>query len=202
MYTNLSVLEAKVVAGVDEPLSVAESFQRLNEKYSDLYLSVRGERPKAWVEDDWLSPCLEDGCAAGEQCSWHLVPREQENEFEKLESVMSTTLHPSAQEYWNSFFGSGITIDSQIGVVELLQPWNEEDFRLFLQNLAGHLLTQQKFSLSSSVFIGVAVNSEHVISVDEIGRVIVELPGRKPSDVLAPDLITFLSEAEPVILPD
>ena len=93
-------------------------------------------------------------------------------------------------------------IDTSIGAVELLQPWNDDDYVRFHQNLVGHLLTQKRFKIAPSVFIGVQVEGEKVLTVNAAGQVLAEVPGRKQQQVLAEQLAEFLASASPVILPD
>ncbi|MBW8191854.1 SecY-interacting protein [Neiella marina] len=179
---------------------IANALVDLIQRYQALYLQENAKPSMVDVEEDWLSPCLPEGAEEGEQVSWQPHVRANDDQFAELESAVGVDLHPDGKAYWNSLFSAGIYIQTEIGAVELLQPWNNDDYVRFLQNLTGHLLTQQRFKLEPSIFIGVSLNSEHVVSVADDGSVVVELPGRKPNQQLAPNLAEFLQQATPVIL--
>ena len=174
----------------------------LIERYRQAYLSVRGCLPQVQVEEAWPSPCLPSGVVEGDWTEWNPVARLANEQFDQVEAAMAIELHSDANYYWNSFFSQGVIIDTSIGAVELLQPWNDDDYVRFQQNLVGHLLTQKRFKIAPSVFIGVQVEGEKVLTVNAAGQVLAEVPGRKQQQVLAEQLAEFLASASPVILPD
>ncbi|MBD1389720.1 SecY-interacting protein [Neiella sp. HB171785] len=180
--------------------ATAKALQQLIDRYQSDYVSQTGEPHVVVIDQDWPSPCVPSDAEEGSDSQWHAVERDDADQFAELEQAMSVDLHPSGKAYWNALYGAGITIESEIGAVELLLPWNQDDYVRFLQNLTGHLLTQKRFKLEPSVFIGVAVDSELVVSVADDGSIVAELPGRKPSHTLAPDLMEFLQSAKPLIL--
>lgn len=181
--------------------AITTALVALIERYQSLYQQETGGPVMMDVEAEWLSPCLPDEAKVGEPAPWQLVARAgDDDQFAELEEAVGADLHPDGKAYWNSLFSGSIYVRTEFGVVELLQPWNQDDYVRFLQNLTGHLLTQRRFKLEPSIFIGVSLISEHVISVADDGSVVVELPGRKPSQQLAESLEQFLSQAEPVVI--
>lgn len=179
---------------------ITSTLQTLIESYRAAYLQARDCYPQAVQESDWPSPCLSEGIPEGEKGAWQVVSREATDRFSHVEEAVSVELSSLAKQYWNSFYSANITIDSDVGVLELLQPWNEEDYVRFQQNLVGHLLTQRRFKLPPTVFIGVSYEGEEVVGVDQQGGVWLETPGKKKRQQLASDLISFLQQAHPVIV--
>ncbi|GGA78998.1 protein Syd [Neiella marina] len=184
---------------MNDPKAIACALEQLIERFQADYLAQIGEHHCVEVDDDWPSACVPADAKDGELSSWKVCLRDDVDQFAELEQAMSVDLHPSGKAYWNALYAAGITIESEVGPVELLMPWNQQDYVRFLQNLTGHLLTQKRFKLEPSVFIGVALNSELVISVADDGSVVAELPGRPPSHTLAPTLVEFLQSAKPLI---
>ena len=187
---------------MEQQNSLANTLQELIEGYRQCYFHARDQWPLAEQEADWPSPCLSEDVAQGESGPWQLVRRQASDRFAHVEEAMSIDLHESAKAYWNSYYSANITIDSEFGIIELLQPWNEEDYLRFQQNLVGHLLTQKRFKLPPTVFIGVVYDGEQVIGVDQQGCVWLETPARKKRQPLADSLELWLQHAEPVILPE
>lgn len=192
---------------MEQPNAVADCLKALIEGYRQSYHQARDQWPEVEYQQDWHSPCLADAelsgaLAEGDAVAWQLAEREVSDKFSHVEEAMAIELPQSAKVYWNSFFSANVTIDSEFGIIELLQPWNEEDYLRFQQNLVGHLLTQQRFKLPPTVFIGVIYDGEQVVGVDQQGQVWLEVPGRKKRQLLAESLVDFLSEAKPIILPE
>ena len=177
--------------------SISQILANLIETYRQKYFQTHGQYPQAQYENDWISPCLPN-LSDGQSGAWLPVKRENAA-FEQIEAALCATLSTKAQEYWNSFFSGNIFITTEHGIIELLQAWNENDYLRFQQNLVGHLLTQKRFKLPYTVFIGVQVDGEKVLTVDENNAVWLEIAGQKKRQLISEDLAEFLTNTKVVV---
>ncbi|PKC28332.1 hypothetical protein V462_23465 [Pantoea ananatis 15320] len=81
----------------------------------------------------------------------------------------------------------------------LLQVWSEEDFVRLQENLIGHLVMQRRLKQAPTLFIATTDSEENIISLCNLsGHVILETPGRKHRQTLAPDIPSFLNDLQPL----
>ncbi|MCM2679112.1 SecY-interacting protein [Echinimonas agarilytica] len=160
------------------------------------YQQVHQAWPTVEIDSDWVSPCTPQG-SDGEAVIWTPVKRPLNDSFDKVESAMSVTLHDAAKQYWTSVFSENIALQYDDLEIELLLPWNQDDFERFQENLVGHLLTQRRFKLEPTVFIGLVIDSEVMVAIDDDGQVVLEIPGRKAHRTLATDFLSFIEQSSP-----
>lgn len=179
----------------------------------DRFIELTLERyPKLWNEYDpnWRSPCeigepLEvEGVAAVE---WRPRARQSADDFSGLENAFETDIHPSIKDYYGSYWSGGLEGTCNEGHVSLMFLWNDKDRARLIDNLIGHALAQKKSRSPLSIFFACTDSSSaYYLAVNNTtGEVQLELPGRKPIQVVESSLSTFinrLTPAPPYLHPD
>ncbi len=83
--------------------------------------------------------------------------------------------------------------------MSLILLWSPDDADRLIENLIGHALAKRRSRSPFSVFFAcTAADSELFLSVDNTsGQVLLEKPGYKPLEVVAPSLGDFLGQLTP-----
>ena len=112
---------------------------------------------------------------------------------------MELTVHPDIKEYYGAYWSAGLEADAPQGPVSLILLWNPDDADRLVENLIGHALAKRRRRSPFTVFFAcTAADSELFLTVDNAsGEVLLEKPGYKPIEVVAPSLAEFLGRLTP-----
>ena len=178
---------------------MAESEVGLLEALSSLFTRAEATLGPFTVEDDpaWPSPCLQGEAGPGRRY-WQPV-RQQPRPEAPLAGLGAALEHPipaSLEAFYGSFFSDPITLPSPWGALSLTLPWSAEEWPRLLENQLGHCLQQQRFKLEPAPFIAVREGDEDgIISLRlHDGAVVLEWPGKRERETLAPSLDAFLRQ--------
>jgi SecY interacting protein Syd len=176
---------------------MAESEVGLLEALSSLFTRAEATLGPFTVEDDpaWPSPCLQGEAGPGRRY-WQPV-RQQPRPEAPLAGLGAALQHPipaSLEAFYGSFFSDPITLPSPWGPLSLTLPWSVEEWARLLENQLGHCLQQQRFKLEPAPFIAALEGDEDgIISLRlRDGAVVLEWPGQRTRETLAPSLDAFL----------
>ena len=171
----------------------------LLESLSSLFTRAEAILGPFTVEDDpaWPSPCLQGAAGPGRRY-WQPV-RQQPRPEAPLAGLGAALEHPipaSLEAFYGSFFSDPITLPSPWGPLSLTLPWSAEEWPRLLENQLGHCLQQQRFKLEPAPFIAVREGDEDgIISLRlRDGAVVLEWPGKRERETLAPSLDAFLRQ--------
>lgn len=140
----------------------------------------------------WPSPCL---LTNGQWRPWR---RELSGSMDNLATGLELVVHPDLARVYGSWFSANLPCCFKGMAIELVQPWNEEDYLRLQENLIGHVLMLKKLRLPLSFFLATTPSDRHIISLDNAtGHVLYETLGQKQRRVISPTLAHFISRLEP-----
>jgi len=184
-------------------VTTAQALAQFAQDYSKACENETGNLPQVIHDETWRSPCeLANGVEA-ELIHWKACEQLSQHDFSAVEDALEITFHDDIKSFYGSLYSASLfgTFDNQ--QCELLQVWNADDMERLCKNMVGHVLMQRKLKQSHTLFIGCLVNSEKMLCIDnETGAVIAEIPGQDKREELAPSLVSFLSQLQPLVTPD
>ena len=150
-------------------------------------------------DHEWRSEC--ETHRDGDVTGWKPCAQAMPIDFSGLANAADAAIHPDIQAYYGSFWSGGLFAKSSEGPVNLIQLWNAADFDRLVENLVGHLFTQQRAKLAFTVFFATTdEDSELFLSIDnQSGKILLEEPGRPPIREVESDITTFLNRLEPIL---
>jgi SecY interacting protein Syd len=155
-----------------------------------------------WLPD-WRSPCeygdMIMSASTEPSIMWRPVRRDDPGVLAPLEAALDATIHPDLKQYWGRYFAASLGAQAPQGPLSLLQLWNGDDSERLIENQIGHVVTQRRAKAPLSLFFACTEDgSDYILTVDNTsGEVLLEAPGRKPLQVVAPNLAAFLDELTP-----
>ncbi|AWB65240.1 SecY-interacting protein [Saccharobesus litoralis] len=179
------------------------NIEQFSQIWTDNWRASQGCLPQIEHDCDYPSPCEVGQAKDGELISWQPVARSSTIDLNNINQALEFDLHPSVVELFCRQFSGNLSAQFDGNWLEIIQPWNEEDFERLQENLIAHHLMKRKLKQRPSSFIAVTDDDMLIISIlNETGEVVLEPVGKEPSRVLAPDLGTFLAQLTPVMEQD
>ena len=182
---------------MDTPLQ--QALDRFVEQREQL-LRQQNAIPSIEYDPDWPSSCYLDQPEPGGTTAW-LPQRQQPSTdlFERLEHALEQPIHPDLIDYYTRYWSDPLRARSTQGLLDLLFVWNPADYERLRANLIGHALGRRRLKQPLTLFFGCTHPEEYVLTLDNAsGQVMLEQPGRKASDILAPSLADFINSLTPV----
>ncbi|GAA3536274.1 SecY-interacting protein [Zobellella aerophila] len=135
--------------------------------------------------------------------AWRPWCRPVPGSFDNLARALAMPIHPDLASYYGHYFAAHVTACFKGLFIDLLQPWNQDDFERLQENLIGHQLMQQRLGLPATWFLASCRDEHRLVCLDNhTGEVILERLGKGKIGVLAPTLAGFLGRLEPVRVGD
>ncbi len=173
--------------------NVTSALTEFHRRYLDSHAHVNNALPVIEADAEWPSPC-EQGKADDEYCYWKPVACHGGLDFSGMEQALNITLHPDLKMFYTSFYSNNLTARCADGDLELLQPWNKDDFERLQENLIGHTMMKRKRHQPETFFIAATDDDEIIISViNETGEVWAERVGQNPHRKLADSIADFIN---------
>lgn len=146
----------------------------------------------------WPSPCYQTVGEPGDWVEWRPIKRQDSPSFDDLESALEISLQPELKRYFSAFWSENLNASTGRGNLQLLLPWNEEDFGRYLQNLVGHVLMKRRLGQELTLFFAVTDEEDFILTVhNQSGAVMLEQVGLEPKETLAPSLTAFIQSLTP-----
>ena len=152
------------------------------------------------IEHDkqWLSPASEQEAVDGELVAWSPTRQQQNNNMQALQDGLGIEVNQQLQDYYCRYWSDNLNATTERGRLQLLQPWNQDDFVRLQQNLIAHVLMKRRLKQKDTLFFATTDDEDFIISVlNATGEVVLEQVGREPCEILAPNLAAFLDSLEP-----
>ncbi len=180
--------------------SVADALFCFSQKYLKAWQDNYQSLPKSEDLVGLASPCIENSGvekSSDEYLLWQPVKRDLHADFSNVEAGVEIAIHDDIKAFYGSQYSSDMGASWNKKPFTLLQVWSDEDFVRLQENILGHLVTQRRFKLQPTVFIGVTDSELDVLSICNIsGNVILERLGTDKRDILATSIVEFLSQIE------
>jgi SecY interacting protein Syd len=190
--------------------NLVQILQQFSNQYINEYQHLHSHLPIIDQDDDWPSPCEVSPAEHGSnhhsisngQVYWQpvLLAKEQELNFDNVESALELTLHQDVKTYFTVLYSENLDARCEEGDLSLLFAWNKDDFQRLQENLIGHILMKQRLKQKETIFFAVTDEEDMIVSVDNnTGAVWVERVGCEPHKKLADSLAVFISRLVPVV---
>jgi SecY interacting protein Syd len=168
-------------------------------RHEKKWQTEKSTSPQQQFDADWISPCQMNNVSP-EIITWTAVERDAQVNLSNIEEALEIKLHPSIEPLFCSYYADGIPCLFDGHPIDLIQVWNEDDFKLLQENMIAHFMMQKRLNKPASMFIASCSDEMQVISIlNDTGEVQLETLGKKQEAVLAPSLEVFLTQLEPVI---
>ena len=191
---GLSVTQAvKSEKRMREEITLA--LTHFTDKYCHHWIQQCGHPPASSELYGVPSPCIQQ--TTGEEIYWLPQPFTLAKNLDAVERALDLQLQPAIVAWYTSQFAGDMHTSIAGKDCTLLQSWSEDDFLRMQENLIGHLVMKRRLKHSPTLFIATTASELDVISVCNLsGEVILEQLGTQKREVLAPDLVTFVSALE------
>ncbi|GAD78358.1 Syd protein [Vibrio ezurae NBRC 102218] len=173
--------------------SIASSLSSIHQQYLKTFEQEHGTLPASAELVGVASPCIEE-TKAGEVVYWKPVQRDPQADLSNVEQGIELLLHPSIAEFYGSYYSADLEMSWKGKPLTLLQVWSDEDYVRLQENILGHLVTQRRLKIKPTIFIAAIDSDLDVISICNLsGNVVLETLGTSKREVLADNLVEFLS---------
>ncbi|MDC0601802.1 SecY-interacting protein [Aliiglaciecola sp.] len=180
-------------------MDIHSALQRFVSDYVNLH-ETEQQPMVIQFDPQWPSPCYQSFGEQNEWVNWKPVRQDQGLSLSDFENALEMKIDPQLADYFTSFWSDNLNAKTQRGSLQLLMPWNADDFERLQQNLIAHVLMKRRLDQKDTLFFAVTDEEDFIISVDnESGQVVLEQVGLEPQEVLADDLVSFLNQLEPSI---
>ena len=171
--------------------------------FIDTYIAAYEEQKQEMVipfDPDWDSPCYRESGSPGDWVNWAPVIRQDSHDFSELENALGIELNTQLKDFFSACWSDNLNARTERGNLQLLLPWNEEDFVRLQQNLVGHVLMKRRLGQDETFFFAVTDEEDFNLCIDaKTGEVVLEQVGLPPQEVLADDLSGFLKTLKPLV---
>lgn len=152
-------------------------------------------------DKDWPSGCYTTTGNAGDKVAWQPVKRTGMSNFNDLEKALEMKIHQDVVSYYSAYWSDNLSAETSKGYLQLLQPWNQDDFERLQQNLVGHILMKRRLKQPETLFVALTDEDDFILTVDNTsGEVMLEQVGLLPKEVVAPNLAAFIQSLQPSVV--
>lgn len=179
------------------PSAVEQALDNFIQRYQQL---TAEQTPRIEYDPAWPSACYQGEADAQATIAWQPVRQDGLSDlFERIEQALEVAIHPDIKAYYNRYWSDPIAARSDQGELNLLFVWNRDDDERLRANLIGHALGRKRLKQPLSLFFACTQPEEYVLSIDNSsGQVMLEQPGKKARDTIAPSLAEFLQRLTPI----
>lgn len=149
-------------------------------------------------DQEWVSPCSEYEGEQDEWIPWQPVKQDENCQFTDFEKALDIKMNPELAGFFTHYFSNNLDAEAQKGTLQLLLPWNKDDFERLQQNLIAHVLMKRRLGQDDTLFFAVTDEEDFIISVhNPTGNVVLEQVGLEPQETLAENLTEFIAQLRP-----
>lgn len=178
-------------------MDVITSLHAFVQRYLDHHQHTQSPLTTEW-DADWLSPCQQGEPDETGHIHWLPVARTDISDFRDTERALEIDFHPDIKAFFGAYWSENLAASAPRGELQLLMPWNADDFARLQQNLIGHVLMKKRLKQPITLFFAVTDDDDFILSLDnQTGQVMLERVGLPAKEVLAENLASFLDELTP-----
>ena len=180
-------------------LSVKEALDSFIQRYITAH-EQENQSMMVQFDPDWMSPCYRRQGEPGEWVDWLPSVRHEEHDFQELETALGLQLDEQLKTFFSAYWSDNLNAKAERGNLQLLMPWNQDDFVRLQQNLVGHVLMKRRLGQAETFFFAVTDEDDFNLCIDAAtGEVVLEQVGLVPQEVLAKDLASFIQSLTPLV---
>ncbi|MCG7545168.1 SecY-interacting protein [Pseudoalteromonas sp. MM17-2] len=178
-------------------MSVSTELRRCLQAHISNEQQQYGRNPLAFFDPDSPSPAAIAGTEQQQQVQWQIHERSPSADLNELAAALEVPFPQQLSELFGSYYSGNLPASIDGHGVELLLPWNEDDFIRLQQNITGHVLMKRRLKQQDTVFIGLTEQDDLLLSVRlNDGAVCLEYVGKEPHHVLADDISSLLQQLD------
>ncbi|MEP1447596.1 MAG: SecY-interacting protein [Paraglaciecola sp.] len=167
------------------------------QKYKDV-AKQNPEMLRVEYDSDWPSECYNQSGNTGDKVNWQPIKRSGDSNFSDLETALEMKIHQDVISYYSAYWSDNLNAKTDKGYLQLLQPWNPDDFERLQQNLIGHILMKRRLKQPETLFVALTDEDDFILTVNNSsGEVMLEQVGLEPKEVVAPSLAVFIQSLQP-----
>lgn len=149
-------------------------------------------------DEQWPSPAIQSQHPGKPVSIWQPVIQSQQNTLQALNSGLELTVDPQLESYFTRYWSDNLNASTPRGGLQLLFPWNQDDFVRLQENLIAHVLMKRRLGQRDTLFFAVTDEEDFILSIlNETGEVVLEQVGKEPQETIASDLNEFLKSLKP-----
>jgi SecY interacting protein Syd len=151
-------------------------------------------------DDQWPSECYQEHKESGSLVIWQPIVQQDNHDWQNVASALELDLHESVSQFFQTYWSHHLKAMHSNGPIELIQVWNAQDAQRLQQNMVGHILMKRRLKHPETLFFALTEQEDVILSVDnQTGAVVVEQLGKKPTQIIANDLASFIESLDPLI---
>ncbi|GAC13338.1 SecY-interacting protein [Aliiglaciecola lipolytica] len=180
-------------------MSIVSALQSFVSEYVDYYQN--NQQPLVIQYDkNWPSPCYQQNGEQDEWVNWRPILQTAPASFEHFEQALDLKMDEQLKQYYTCFWSDNLNANTERGNLQLLMPWNEEDFERLQKNLVAHVLMKRRLGQEETLFFAITDEDDFIVSVhNQSGKVMLEQVGLEPKETLAESLEEFIQQLSPRI---
>ena len=172
----------------------------LFERQQALWQQQKQSLPLQCFDADWISPCQVGDVQDG-KIAWRPIQRQTPADLKNIEQALEIQLHPSITDFFGVAYAACVPCLFKSHPIELIQVWNEDDFKQLQENMIAHFMMQKRLKKPASMFIASCSDEMQIISlINATGQVQLETLGKGQEAILAENLADFLKDLQPIIV--
>ena len=150
-------------------------------------------------DPDWPSPAEQGKPNSDGEVIWTPSLQPSANNFQALVDGLELSPDAELEAYYTRYFSDNLDAETERGRLQLLMPWNHDDFTRLQQNLVAHVLMKRRLGQRETLFFAVTDEEDFIISVlNDTGEVVLEQVGKEPQEILASSLSAFFTQLKPL----
>ncbi|BDX07639.1 SecY-interacting protein [Planctobacterium marinum] len=150
-------------------------------------------------DPEWISPAEQGSANSDGEVIWGPALQPPSNNLQALVDGLEVTPNPELEAYFTRYFSDNLDAETERGRLQLLMPWNQDDFVRLQQNLIAHVMMKRRLRQQETLFFAVTDEEDFIISVlNQTGEVVLEQVGKEPKEVLAGSLSEFFTQLRPL----
>lgn len=158
------------------------------------------EKHRLLIEKDeqWPSPAESGAPNDDGKVNWQPVMQNQNNDLSGLMDGLGLQVDRQLECFYCRYFGDNLNASTSRGDLQLLLPWNQDDFIRLQENLIAHVMMKRRLRQAETLFFAVTDEEDFILSViNATGEVALEQVGKEPQEILAANLAEFLDTLNP-----
>ncbi|MCC2606077.1 SecY-interacting protein [Planctobacterium marinum] len=147
----------------------------------------------------WPSPAEDGQPDESGKVRWQPVRQNQNHDLQALVDGLGLQPDKQLESYYTRYYGDNLNARTTRGDLQLLVPWNQDDFIRLQENLIAHVMMKRRLRQAETLFFAVTDEEDFILSVlNDTGEVALEQVGKEPQEILANSLAEFLDTLQPV----
>lgn len=149
-------------------------------------------------DPEWGSPAETGAIDEQGLIAWHPTLQPAGNSLSALTEGLGVKPNGELENYYCRYFSDNLDACAPKGNLQLLLPWNQDDFVRLQQNLIAHLMMKQRLRQEATLFFALTDEEDFILSVlNRTGEVVLEQVGKEPQETLAGSLNEFVAQLSP-----